>query len=84
MLPTIPLVILPSVFLSGFLVNVEQLPGWIQWLSWLTPLYYANTVLQGLIKPGGELGQQWPSLVGLLVYWGIVVVLATFTLKEQE
>jgi ABC-2 type transport system permease protein len=84
MLPTIPLVILPSVFLSGFLINVDKLPGWIEWLSWLTPLYYANTVLQSLIKPGGELGQEWPSLLGLLLYGIIVLVLATFTLKEQE
>lgn len=84
MLPTIPLVILPSVFLSGFLISVDKLPEWIQWLSWLTPLYYANIVLQSLIKPGSELGQEWPSLVGLLVYGVVVLVLATFTLKEQE
>ena len=84
MLPTIPMVILPSVFLSGFLINVDKLPGWIEWLSWLTPLYYANTVLQTLIKPGGELGQEWPSLLGLLLYGLIVLVLGTFTLKEQE
>lgn len=84
MLPTIPMVILPSVFLSGFLINVDKLPGWIEWLSWLTPLYYANTILQSLIKPGGELGQEWPSLLGLLLYGVIVLVLATLTLKEQE
>ncbi len=84
MLPTIPLIILPSVFLSGFLINVDKLPQWAQWLSWLTPLYYANNVLQSLIKPLGNLGNEWPSLVGLLVYGIIVLVLATFTLKEQE
>jgi ABC-2 type transport system permease protein len=84
MLPTIPLIILPSVFLSGFLISVDKLPEWAQWLSYLTPLYYANNVLQSLIKPGGELGNQLASLLGLLLYGVIVLVLATFTLKEQE
>jgi ABC-2 type transport system permease protein len=84
MLPTIPLVILPSVFLSGFLINVDKLPGWAQVLSWFTPLYYANNILQTLIKAGGSLLDQLPNLAGLLAYGAIVLVLATFTLREQE
>lgn len=84
MLPTIPLVILPSVFLSGFLINVDKLPGWAQLLSWFTPLYYANNILQTLIKPSGNLPDELPSLAGLLAYGAIVLLLATFTLREQE
>ena len=84
MLPTIPMVIVPSVFLSGFLINVDKLPGWLQPFSYLTPLYYANTVLQTLIKPNGLLGDEIGSLLGLLLYGAIVLTLATFTLREQE
>ncbi len=84
MLPTIPLVILPSVFLSGFLINVDKLPQWAQLLSWLTPLYYANTIVQALIKPSGALGDELPSLAGLLGYGVVTLLLATLTLREQE
>ncbi len=84
MLPTIPMVILPSVFLSGLLIDIDKLPGWLQPFSYLTPLYYANRVLQTLIKPGGGLGDEWPALLGLLGYGAIVLTLATFTLREQE
>ncbi|HVA92498.1 MAG TPA: ABC transporter permease [Chloroflexota bacterium] len=47
--PFIPLVILPSVFLSGLLVDVTRLPQ-------LLPLFYANQVIQILIGPNGSLG----------------------------
>ncbi|HEX2909610.1 MAG TPA: ABC transporter permease [Chloroflexia bacterium] len=84
MLPTIPMVIFPSVFLSGFLIQVDKLPLWAQYLSWLTPLYYANNILQTIIKPGKGLGDELPSLLGLLIYGILVLTLATFTLREQE
>ena len=82
--PFIPLVIFPSVFLSGLLITVERLPeGW-QWFSRLVPLYYANQVLQRLITPTGILADEWANLVALLVYGTVVLILANFTLKEQE
>jgi ABC-2 type transport system permease protein len=84
MLPTIPMVVFPSVFLSGFLINVDKLPEWLQPFSYLTPLYYANSVIQTLIKPNGALGDELGSLLGLLAYGLIVLTLATLTLKEQE
>src|SRR5262245_50896237 len=80
--PFIPLVILPSVFLSGIIIEVSQLPVWAQWLSRIIPLYYANQILQKLIAPPGTLS--W-SGVGLLFLYGVVVLsLGTLTLRELD
>lgn len=84
MLPTIPLVFFPSVFLSGLLIDIEKLPEWLQWTSYLTPLYYANRLLQTLIKPAGDVGTEYGAFIGLVAYGVIVLGLATLTLKEQE
>ncbi|MEI6042970.1 MAG: ABC transporter permease [Chloroflexota bacterium] len=84
MLPTIPMIIFPSVFLSGMLIQVDRLPEWAQWLSIITPVSYANNVLQKLIKPGGSLGDDWVSLVELMTFGLVVIVLASFTLKERD
>jgi len=84
MLPTIPLIILPSVFLSGMLIAVDKLPEWVQWISRLTPLFYANNVIQKLIKPTGNIGDDWGSFIGLLVYGLIIMLLASLTLQERE
>ncbi|MEI7556217.1 ABC transporter permease [Candidatus Chlorohelix sp.] len=84
MIPTIPLVILPSVFLSGIIVAVDKLPDWVQPISRISPLYYANNALQKLILPNGSLGDDWASLLGLLAYGLIVLMLGSVTLKERD
>ncbi|GIV95633.1 MAG: hypothetical protein KatS3mg057_0290 [Herpetosiphonaceae bacterium] len=82
--PFIPLVILPSIFLSGVIVSVEKLPEWAQWLGRLTPLYYANEVIQALIEPGGSLDDAWISLALLPIYGVAILLLAMLTLRERE
>jgi len=80
--PFIPLVLL-SVILSGILLPIERLPEWVQALSYLTPLYYVNEVLQNLIG-GGGLFDNWAKLLSLLVYGLIIVSFATVSLRESD
>ncbi len=83
-LPFIPLVAVPSILLSGVIISVDKLPTWAQWLSRVTPLYYANNVIQELVKPDGTLGGAWGSLAALPIYGLTVLFLASRTLKETE
>lgn len=83
-LPFIPLVALLSVFLSGLLIPIDKLPEWAQWLSHAIPLYYANQVVQHLIKPNGALGDDWGAFAGLPIFGIVVLFLATLTLREQD
>ena len=82
--PMIPLVILPSVFLSGVIIAVDQLPKWAQLLSRAIPLYYANHLLQHLVRPGAVLSDDWAGLASLAGYGVIVLALATLTLRELD
>jgi len=83
-IPFIPMIILPSVFLSGLLVSVDRLPGWAQVVGHLFPLFYANAVLQEVIRPTGVLPNQWGSLVVLGCYGIVMLLLASRTLPEVE
>lgn len=82
--PFIPLVIVPSVFLSGLLVDVEELPVWAEWLGHVLPLFYANNVIQEMISAGGSLQNVWGNLVVLAGYGAVLLILASFTLREVE
>lgn len=75
---------LPSVFLSGLLISVDKLPTWARWVGHVTPLFYANAVVQNLIKPGGALGDDWASFAGLTIYGLVVLLLATRTLRQWD
>jgi ABC-2 type transport system permease protein len=82
--PLIPLVIVPSVLLSGIVIDVERLPHWAQWLSRGIPLFYANQVLQHLSVSGIGLLDVWRGVGALVGYGAAVLALATLTLRETE
>lgn len=81
-IPFIPLVTVPSVFLSGLVVAVDRLPQWAQVLSKGVPLTYAVEVIRELVR-GGGLGDA-PGALGMLPgLTAIVMVLAARTLREE-
>ncbi|MCJ7626628.1 MAG: ABC transporter permease [Anaerolineaceae bacterium] len=80
--PFIPMIVL-SVILAGIIIPVEKLPEWAQVFSYLTPLFYANDVLQELIR-AGVLLDAGGMLLGLLAYGVVVMVLVTITLREKD
>ena len=82
--PFVPLIILPSVFLSGMLVDVDELPTWAEWLGHAFPLFWANDVIQEVILPNGTLEDVWGSFVVLGCYGAALLILASFTLREVE
>jgi ABC-2 type transport system permease protein len=82
--PFVPLIIVPSVFLSGLLVDADELPGWAEWLGRALPLHYANNVIQEMIEPGGALEDVWGNLVVLAGYSLVLLLLASRTLREVE
>jgi ABC-2 type transport system permease protein len=82
--PFIPLIIVPSVFLSGMIIDVAQLPKWAQVLSRIFPLYYANNVIQQLI---GDDPVPFIIIINFYALAGYVVVLlllAANTFKDTE
>lgn len=82
--PFVPMVIVPSVFLSGLLIDTEELPTWAEWVGRLLPLHYANNVIHELISAGGTVAEVWPSLAALGMYTVAFWVLASRTLVEVE
>jgi len=82
--PLIAPIPLMNVFFSGVILPVEKLPEWLQWLSYLTPLYYANLSIQELIGESADPGNTITGLVSLPIYGIVLLVLATLTLREDR
>lgn len=83
-IPFIPLVMLPSVFLSGIIVNVADLPLPAQVVGKITPLYYANNVIQEVTGGSGDLSVMLPEIALLVLVITVFVFLASRTLKTVE
>jgi ABC-2 type transport system permease protein len=74
--------LLPMVFLSGFIFPIENMPAWIQPLTYLIPLRYFLVMLRGIFLKGIGLEVLWPQALALLA-WGIVV-LTLATLRSTK
>ena len=87
--PLIPLFVLPTVFLSGLIVQVERITWLVRWISYVIPFTYALRALE-IIIPGADIRQnsdlisQIGELNVLLAYGFVLLVICVLTLREYE
>jgi ABC-2 type transport system permease protein len=67
------LILLPSIFLAGFLFPAEAMPAALQWISYLVPLRYMIVIMRGIIVKGVGL-EVLAGQVGALLVFGIVIM----------
>src|ERR1035437_319155 len=60
-LPFIPLIILPSVFLTGLIIQPDGLPVWAQIVGKCLPLHYAVNIIHEIIKPTYRIADTLPD-----------------------
>ncbi len=69
-------ILMPMNFLSGFTFPIENMPQWIQPVTYLIPLRYYITILRGVILKGDGLLQLLPETLTLLAI-GVVILTAS-------
>lgn len=73
----------PMLYLSGFIFPIENMPRWIQPLTYLIPLRYFLVIVRGIFQKGIGLEILWPQAAALFT-WGLVVLtLATFRSSKR-
>ncbi len=82
--PFIPLIILPSAFLTGLFINVNTLPGWAAFIGKCLPLHYAVNIIHEIIKPEYSLNHTYLDFAILIGYIFLLWILASLTLRETE
>jgi ABC-2 type transport system permease protein len=82
MMTTIFFFLTPMMYLSGFVFPIENMPQWIQPLTYLIPLRYFLEILRGIFLKGVGLEILWPQALALLA-WGLAV-LTLATLRSSK
>jgi ABC-2 type transport system permease protein len=83
-LPFIPLIILPSVFLTGLIIKMDGLPVWAQIIGKCLPLHYAVNIIGEIVKPAYRVTDTFLDFGILAGYIFGLLFLASLTLKETE
>jgi len=73
----------PMIYLSGFIFPIENMPGWIQPLTYLIPLRYFLIIVRGIFQKGIGLEILWPQAVALFAWGAIVLTLATLRSSKR-
>jgi ABC-2 type transport system permease protein len=68
--------LLPSVFLSGYVFMIENMPTFFQWVSHVVPATYYIAILRGVILRGAGLGELWVNGLVLLCMGSAAILLA--------
>ena len=68
--------VLPSVFLSGYIFLVENMPPFFQGISWLIPATYYIRILRGVILRGAGFSELWINAAALTVMGCGAILLA--------
>ena len=72
----------PAVLLSGFVFPIANMPGGVQWLTFLNPLRYFMKIVRGIFLKGIGVDVLWPELLALAVMGVCVLMLATRRFKK--
>ena len=73
----------PMMYLSGFVFPIENMPAWIQPLTYLIPLRYFLIIVRGIFLKGVGLEVLWPQAAALFTWGLIVLTLATLRSSKR-
>ena len=78
-----PLVIVPSVLLSGMMWPIQAIPRLLRPLSYLVPLTYSNRLLRAVMVKGLAPWQEPIGFAGVLVFVLLTILLASSVLRQS-
>ncbi|MDX2435603.1 MAG: ABC transporter permease [Acidobacteriota bacterium] len=66
---------MPQIYLSGFVFPIQNMPQIFQWVTYAIPLRYYITILRGVFLKGAGLDVLWPQGLALV---GLAILILTF------
>lgn len=79
----IPLILFPSILLSGVFWPLESVPGVLRPISYLLPLTYAVDGVRSVMLRGWGLAEIWPDLAVLLLFAMAMLALSVVLMRRR-
>jgi len=80
----IPIVLFPSILLSGVFWPIEAVPDVLRPASYFLPLTYAVDGLRSVMIRGWGVGDVWFQVTVLLVFAAVMMLLSTYGLRKRR
>ncbi|MFH1909252.1 MAG: ABC transporter permease [Chloroflexota bacterium] len=76
-------ILFPLAFLSGTMVPISNMPLFLQWLTFLSPLRYYVEATLGIFLKGVGLDILWQQVLALTLYGLVFLILSTFRFRKS-
>ncbi len=73
----------PMIYLSGFTFPIENMPEWIQYVTYVIPLRYFLVIVRGIFLKGVGVDVLWPQMAALLTCGLVLITLATLRSSKR-
>ncbi|MCJ7704654.1 MAG: ABC transporter permease [Desulfobacterales bacterium] len=73
----------PAFILSGFAFPLENMPQWLQYLTYINPLRYFLVIIRGTFLKGVGLEVLWPQMLALAVLGGLMITLSSMRFRKR-
>ena len=74
---------MPAFILSGFAFPIENMPEWLQYLTYINPLRYFIIVIRGVFLKGIGLDILWPEMLALAILGGLMIVFSSLRFQKR-
>ena len=74
---------MPAFILSGFVFPLENLPAWIQYLTYINPLRYFLVIIRGVFLKGNGLDILWPQMLALAILGGLMILMSSLRFQKR-
>ncbi len=74
---------IPAFILSGFAFPLENMPEWLQYITYANPLRYFIIVIRGVFLKGIGLEILWPEITALAILGGFAILFSSLRFKKR-
>ena len=76
-------IFMPFTFLSGFTFPIENMPSWVQALTYIIPLRYFIVIIRGIFLKGVGIAELWPQALALLVFGVSILTFSVLRFRKR-
>jgi ABC-2 type transport system permease protein len=74
---------MPAFTLSGFAFPIENMPEWIQYLTYANPLRYFLVIIRGVFLKANGLDILWPQMLALGILGTLMILLSSLRFQKR-
>lgn len=76
-------VMMPMIYLSGFSFPIENMPSWVQYITYLIPLRYFITIVRGIILKGVGFDELYDQFLALFIFGIVILALSSLRFNKK-